>query len=100
MSSIYDRPPGNQLMKNKLTSGSPRLDHSEHYRMETVRTLDEDYVNTIYTDMGDKVGYEYAIVEEEHTLKKRILPQNTVFSAEQSQLLKQSNRRKITDTKW
>jgi hypothetical protein len=34
--------------------------------------------------MGDKVGS--AIVKEEHTIKKRILPQNTVFSfsAEQS----------------
>jgi archaellum biogenesis ATPase FlaH len=32
--------------------------------------------------MGGKVGY--AVVKEEHTIKKRILPQNTVFSAEQS----------------
>jgi hypothetical protein len=32
--------------------------------------------------MGDKVGY--AIVKKEHTIQKRILPQNTVFSAEQS----------------
>jgi hypothetical protein len=32
--------------------------------------------------MGDKVGY--AIVKEEHTIKKRILPQNTVFCAVQS----------------
>jgi hypothetical protein len=32
--------------------------------------------------MGGKV--EYAIVKEEHTIKKRILPQNRVFSAEQS----------------
>jgi hypothetical protein len=54
--------------------------------METARTLDGDYgkhVN-IYTDgskMGDKVGY--AVVKEEHTIKKRILPQNTGFSAEQ-----------------
>jgi hypothetical protein len=32
--------------------------------------------------MGDKVGY--SIVKEGHTIKKRILPQNTVFSAEHS----------------
>jgi hypothetical protein len=31
--------------------------------------------------MGDKVGY--AIVKEEHTIQKSILPQNTVFNAEQ-----------------
>jgi hypothetical protein len=53
-----------------------------------VRTLDEDYGKhvKIYTDgskMGDKVGY--AIVKEEHT--KRILPQNTVLSAEQSAII-------------
>jgi ribonuclease HI len=35
--------------------------------------------------MGDKVGH--AIVKEEHTIKKRILPQNTVFSAEQSAII-------------
>jgi hypothetical protein len=35
--------------------------------------------------MGDKVGY--AIVKEEHTIKKRILPQNTVFSVEQSAII-------------
>jgi ribonuclease HI len=35
--------------------------------------------------MGDKVGY--AIVKEEHTIKERILPQNTVFSAEQSAII-------------
>jgi hypothetical protein len=36
--------------------------------------------------MGDKVGY--AIVkEEQHTIKKRILPQNTVFSVEQSAII-------------
>jgi hypothetical protein len=35
--------------------------------------------------MGEKVGY--AIVKEEHTIKKRILPQNTVFSAEQSAII-------------
>jgi ribonuclease HI len=57
---------------------------------ETARMLDEDYGKhvKIYTDkskMGDKVGY--AVVKEEHTFKKRILPQNTVFSAEQSAII-------------
>jgi ribonuclease HI len=58
--------------------------------METVRTLDEDSGKhgKIYTEgskMGDKV--KYAIVKEEHTIKKKILPQNTVFSAEQSAII-------------
>jgi hypothetical protein len=35
--------------------------------------------------MGDKVGYD--IVKEEHTIRKRILPQNTVFSVEQSAVI-------------
>jgi hypothetical protein len=35
--------------------------------------------------MGNKVGY--AIVKEEHTIKKRILPQNTVFSAKQCAII-------------
>jgi hypothetical protein len=35
--------------------------------------------------MEDKVGY--AIVKEEHTIRKRILPQNTVFSADQSAII-------------
>jgi hypothetical protein len=35
--------------------------------------------------MGDKV--RYAIVKEEHTTKKRILPQKTVFSAKQSAII-------------
>jgi hypothetical protein len=52
--------------------------------------LDEDYGKhvKIYTDgskMRDTVGY--VIVKEEHTIKKRILPQNTVFSAEQSGII-------------
>jgi hypothetical protein len=63
---------------------------SDCYRTETARTFDEDYGKQfkIYTDglkMGDKVGYD--IVKEEHTIKKRILPQNTVFSAEQSAII-------------
>jgi archaellum biogenesis ATPase FlaH len=48
--------------------------------------------------MRDKVGY--AVVKEEHTIKKRILPQNTVFSAEQSAIIEaiqseKSNRHEI-----
>jgi hypothetical protein len=60
---------------------------SERYRTETAGTLDKDYgkhVNINTDEYGDKVGY--AIVKEEHTSKKRILLQNTVFSAEQSAL--------------
>jgi hypothetical protein len=60
---------------------------SERHRTGTARTLDEDYGKhvKIYTDgskMREKVGY--AIVKEEHTIKK---PQNTVFSAEQSAII-------------
>jgi hypothetical protein len=36
--------------------------------------------------MGDKVGY--AIVKEEQTIKKIILPKNTVFGAEQSAIIR------------
>jgi hypothetical protein len=43
--------------------------------------------------MGDKVGY--FIVKEEHTIKKRILTQNTVFSAEQSAIFEKNNRHEI-----
>jgi hypothetical protein len=35
--------------------------------------------------MEVKVGY--AIVKEQHTIKKRILPENTVFSVEQSAII-------------
>jgi hypothetical protein len=54
------------------------------------RTSDENYgihvkICTDGSKMGDKVGN--AIVKEEHTIKKRILPQNTVFSAEQSAII-------------
>jgi hypothetical protein len=50
------------------------------------------------TKMGNKVGY--AIVKEEHLTKNRILPQNTVFSAEQSAIIeaiqsKKNNRHEI-----
>jgi hypothetical protein len=63
----------------------------EGYRTETARALDEDYGKhfRIYTHrlkIGDKVGY--AIVKEEHMIKKRILPHNTVFSAKQSAIIK------------
>jgi hypothetical protein len=51
--------------------------------------------------MGDKV--RYAIVKEEHRIKKRILPQNTVFSAEQSGIIgaiqsEKNSRHKIVIT--
>jgi hypothetical protein len=70
---------------------------SKRYRMETARTLDEDYRKhvKIYTDgskMGDKVGY--AVVKEEHTIKKRILLQNRSSVQSSLHLLKQSNRKK------
>jgi 23S rRNA G2069 N7-methylase RlmK/C1962 C5-methylase RlmI len=71
-------------MKNNFTSGS------ERYRTKTARTLDEVYGKHIkmYTNgskMGDKI--RYAVVKEEHTIRKRILPQNTVFSADQSAII-------------
>jgi hypothetical protein len=47
--------------------------------------------------MGDKEGY--AVVKEEHTIKKRILPQNTVFIVEQSAITEAIQSEKITDTK-
>jgi hypothetical protein len=54
--------------------------------------------NTNGSMMGNKEGY--AIVKEEHTIRNRILPQNTVFSAEQSAIIRAiHNRRKIADMK-
>jgi ribonuclease HI len=51
--------------------------------------LDKDHGKhvKIYTEGSkrDKVGY--AFVKEEHTIKKRILHQNTVFIAEQSTII-------------
>jgi ribonuclease HI len=75
-------------MKNNLTFGPATS--RKRYRTETARTLAKDYGKhvKIYTDgskMGDKVGY--AIVKEEHTIKKRILLQNTEFSAEQCAII-------------
>jgi hypothetical protein len=75
---------------NRLSAFGPRTS-SEHYRTKTTRTIDGEYGKQvkIYTD-GSKMGgkVEYAIVKEEHTIKKRILPQNTVFSAEQSAFIR------------
>jgi ribonuclease HI len=90
MVSRYDRPlwkPVNRRQFDVRLSAFGPGTSSERCRTETVRTLDEDYGKhvKIFTDgskMEDKVGY--AIVKEKHTIKKRILPQNTFFSAEQS----------------
>jgi hypothetical protein len=56
---------------------------SERYGTETYITLDKDYGKhvKIFTNgfkMGDKVGY---------SIKKIILPQNTVFSVGQSAII-------------
>jgi hypothetical protein len=82
------------------TEANLRPTSSERYRTKSARTLDEGYGKQvkIYTDeskMGDKTGY--VIVKEEHTIKKRIVPQWSMRSS--LQLLEQSNRRKIADTK-
>jgi hypothetical protein len=47
--------------------------------------------------MGDRVGY--AIVKEDHSIKKRILPQNTIISTEQSAIIGAIQSKKIADTK-
>jgi hypothetical protein len=93
MSPRYNRPPWKPVNQKpldvRLSAFGPRTS-SVRYRMETARTLDENYGKhvKIYTD-GSKMAYKvgYAIVKEEHTIKKRILPQNTVFSAEQSAII-------------
>jgi hypothetical protein len=94
MASRYDRPPWKPVNKKQFEVGlsafRPRISR-ERYMTEMARTLHEDYEKhvKIYTHrskMGDKVGY--VIVKEEHTIEKRILPQNTVFSAEQSAIIK------------
>jgi hypothetical protein len=104
--SRYDRPPWKPVDEKqydvRLSAFGPGTS-SERYRTETARTLDKDYgkhvkIYTYGSKMGDKVGY--AIVKEEHTIRKRILPQNTVFSAEQSGIIgaiqsEDNNRHKI-----
>jgi hypothetical protein len=75
--------PGNQLMKNNLTSGSACLDQEP-----ATNVIDYGKHVKIYTDgskMVDEVGY--AVVKEEHTIKKRILLQNTMFSVEHSAII-------------
>jgi ribonuclease HI len=93
MSPRYNRTPWKPVNEKqfdvRLSAFGPRTS-SERYRTETARTLNGEYSKhvKIYTDRskkGDKVGY--AIVKEEHTIKKRILPQNTVFSADQSAII-------------
>jgi hypothetical protein len=93
MSPRYNRTPWKPVIEKqfdvRLSAFGPGTS-SERYRTETARTLNGDYGKhvKIYTDRSkkeDKVGY--AIVKEEHTIKKRILPQNTVFSAEQSAII-------------
>jgi ribonuclease HI len=93
MSPRYNRPPWKPLNEKqfdvRLSAFGPG-NSSERYRTKTAGTLDEDCGNhvKIYTDgskLGDKVGYD--IVKEAHTIKKRILPQKTVFSAEQSAII-------------
>jgi ribonuclease HI len=56
------------------------------------------YIRTDGSNMGDKVGY--AVVKEEHTIKKRISLLKTAFSAEQSAIieavqLEKNNKHKI-----
>jgi hypothetical protein len=76
MSPRYNRPhwkPVNEKpLDVRLSAFGPRTS-SVRYRMETARTLDENYGKhvKIYTDGS----------------KKRILPQNTVFSVEQSAII-------------
>jgi hypothetical protein len=80
MSSRYDRPPWKPVNEKQF---DVRLSATE-----TARTLDKDYGKhfKIYTNkskMEDKI-LGNSIVKEVHTIKKRILHQNTVFSTEQS----------------
>jgi hypothetical protein len=75
ISSRYDRPPwkpdNEKQFDVRICAFGPGTS-SECYRMETIRTLEEDYGKhvKIYTDrskMGDIIGY--AVVREEHTIK-------------------------------
>jgi hypothetical protein len=64
--------------------------------------LDEDYgkhvkIFTAGSKMGDKVGY--AIVKEEHTIKKEFYLRTQCSVQSSLRVLGQSNRREITDTK-
>jgi hypothetical protein len=81
MSSRYNRLPWKPVYEKhfdfRLSAFGPGTS-SDRYRTETARTFDEDYgkhikINTDGSKMKDEVGY--AIVKEEHTIKKRILHQ-------------------------
>jgi hypothetical protein len=93
MSPRYNRPPWKPVNEKqfdvRLSAFGPETS-SERYRTETASTLGEDYGKhvKIYMD-GSKIRHKVgcAIVKEEHTIKKRILLQNTVFSAEQSAII-------------
>jgi hypothetical protein len=91
--SRYHRPPWKSVEEKeyniRLSAFGPEMS-SERYRTVMTTTLEVDYRKhvKIYTDgsnIGDKMGY--AIVKEEHTIRKIFLPQNTVFSAEQSAII-------------
>jgi hypothetical protein len=91
ISPRYNRPPWKPVNEKqfevRLSAFGPETS-IERYRMETTRTLDKDYgkhVNTGGSNLGEK--FWYAIVKEEHTIKNRILPQNTVFNTEQSAII-------------
>jgi hypothetical protein len=104
----YDNPPWKSVngrqFDGRFSAFGPGTSN-KRYRTETARTLDDDHgkhvkIFTNGSKMGDKVGY--AIVKEERTIKKIILPQNTVYSAEQSAIigaiqLERNSRHKIVD---
>jgi hypothetical protein len=71
ISSRYDRPDNEKQFDVRLCAFGPGTS-SECYRMETTRTLEEDYGKhvKIYSDrskMGDIIGY--AVVREVYTIK-------------------------------
>jgi ribonuclease HI len=75
-------------MKKNLMSGSARLDQvpvASVIRRKQPECLTKIMENTSRYIRTDKLGY--VVVKEEHTIKKKILPQNTVFSAKQSAII-------------
>jgi hypothetical protein len=64
--------------------------NNERYQAETFCTLNEkyEYHSKIYTDgskKDEKAGY--AVVLSDSTIRRRLFPQNSIYSAEQSAII-------------
>jgi hypothetical protein len=90
LSPQYYRPPWTEIDQSKFDfelCTIQRGSNNRRFQAETTRLLDEKYRLHIkaYTDGSkkeEKVGY--AVVLPERTIKRRQLPQNSIYNVEQS----------------